>query len=215
MIAPRYAKIRPLDRFPGVIGRPSDVAVVELCHRDEIFQRTHLLGQFLAHPDDLISRPHVVHLRAFFALHLEQPVDSVEGHPAVIADDAAATIRVGETGDDAGLAALHDLGCVRIEHAVVVRFPVFGESLMDLRICWEAGRLQTRFDHAQAAVREDRALERLVGLQADDDFIVAVNVAGLVGEQCRWIFRIDCKHAFLPLRLKIGLKLFPNRFGPF
>ena len=86
---------------------------------------------------------------------------------------------------------------------------------MDLRIRWEAGRLQTRFDHAQAAVREDRALERLVGLQADDDFIVAVDVAGLVGEQCRWIFGIDCKHAFLPLRLKIGLKLFPNGFGPF
>ena len=215
LIAPRYAEIRPLDRFPGVICRPRDVTVVELCHRDEIFQRTRLLGQFLAHPDDLIIRPHVVHLCAFFALDLEQPVDSIESNPPIIADDATAAICVGETGDNARLAALHDLGCVCIEHAVVMRFPVFGESLVDLRIRWESGRLQTRFDHAQAAVREDCALERLVGLQADDDFIVAVNVTGLVREQCRWIFRIDCKHAFLPLRLKIGLKLFPNRFGPF
>jgi len=55
---------------------------------------------------------------------------------------------------------------------------------MDLRIALEACGLQPGFYHAQAAVREDCALERLVGLQTDNDFVGAVDVAGLVRQQC-------------------------------
>ena len=111
------------------------------------------------------------------------------------------------------LRQLHDLRRVGVEHAVVVRLAVLGERFMDLRIGFEACRLQARFDHAQAAVREDRALERLVGLQADDDLVVAVDIAGLVREQCRWSFRVDGKNALLPLLLEIGLQLGPHRLG--
>ena len=54
-------------------------------------------------------------------LGLDQPVDAVERDAAIVADDAAAAVGVGQTGDDAGLAALHDLGRIGVEHAVVVR----------------------------------------------------------------------------------------------
>ena len=171
-------------------------------HRGEVVQRAHLLGQFLALPDDFVGRPHVVDLRALGLLGLEQAIDAVERDAAIVADDAAAAIGIGKAGDDAGLAAPHDLGRVGVEHAVVVRLAVFRERLVHLRIGLEAGGLQARLDHAQAAIREDRALERLVGLQADDDLVVAVDVAGLVREQRRWRLRIDGEHALLPLLLK-------------
>ena len=84
---------------------------------------------------------------------------------------------------------------------------------MDLRVGLKPGGLQAGLDHAQAAVRKDGALERLVGLQADDDLVVAVDVAGLVRQQRRRGLGVDGENAFLPLVLEIGLELGPDRLG--
>ena len=45
-------------------------------------------------------------------------------------------------------------------------------------------RQRTGFDHAQAAEWEDRSLERLIGLKADDHLVLAVDISGLMREQC-------------------------------
>src|SRR5215813_1729713 len=83
---------------------------------------------------------------------------------------------------------------------------------MDLRVGVETGRLEAGFDHAQTAERKNRTLERFVGLQADDDFIVAVDISGLVRQHRRRIFRIDGEHALLALFLEVRLELCPDRF---
>ena len=204
-------EIGPLDRLLGIRGRARDVAVVELGHRREVFQRPHLVGDFLALTDHFVGRPHVVELRPLGLLGLEQPRDAVEGDAAIVADDAAAAIGVGQAGDDARLAAAHDLRRVGVEHAVVVRLAIMGERVVDLRIGFETRGLQARLDHAQAAVREDRTLERLIGLQADDDFVVLVDIAGLVREQRGRRLGVDGQNAFLLLLLEIGLQLAPTR----
>ena len=211
---PEIGKVGPLDRLMRVRSRPPDVAIVELAHLGEVLQRAHLLGQLLAHPDHLVGRPHVVDLGAFGALCVEQPVHPVERDTTIVADDAAAAVGVGQPGDDPGLAAFHDFGRIGVEHAVVVGLAIFGEGLVDLRIGLDSGSFQARLDHAQAAVREDRALERLVGLQPDDDLVVTIDVARLVRQQGRWRFCIDCEHAFLALFLEIRLKLRPYGLGP-
>ena len=63
--------------LPAHCGGLGDVVVVELRHRGEVLERAHLLGEFLAHADDLVGRPHVVDLRAFRALYFEQAINSV------------------------------------------------------------------------------------------------------------------------------------------
>ena len=52
-----------------------------------------------------------------------------------------------------------------------------------------------------------------IGLQADDDLVVAVDIAGLVRQQRRGRLRIDGQHALLLLLLEIGLQLVPDRLG--
>ena len=136
-------------------------------------------------PNDFIGRPHVVDLRAFCALGFDEAIDPVEGHAAIVADDTAAAVGIRKTGDDAGPAAIHDLRRVGVEHAVIVRFAVFRESLVNARIRFETAGLQPCLYHSQAAEREDGALEGLVGLKSDDDFVVAVDVTGLVRQQRR------------------------------
>ena len=86
---------------------------------------------------------------------------------------------------------------------------------MHLWIGIKAGRLQTCFDHSQTTIREDRALERLISLQADNHFVVAVDVPGLMRQQCRRGLRVDREHALLALFLKIWLELVPHRLRAF
>ena len=76
---------------------------------------------------------------------------------------------------------------------------------MHRRIGIEAGRLQTGLNHAKAAEREDCPLERLVGLKTDDDFVVAIDIAGLMRQQRRGSFRINREHALLSLLREIRL----------
>ncbi len=145
-------------------------------------------------------------------LDLQQPVDAVKRDAAIVADDAAAAVGIRKPGDDAGPSAIHDLGRIRIEHAVIVRFAVFREGLVHQRIGFEACRLDAGLDHPQSAVGEDRPLERLVGLKADDDFVVAIDIAGLVGEQRRRSFGINREHALLSLVGEVRLQFCPDGF---
>ena len=90
----------------------------------------------------------------------------------------------------------HDLRRIGVEHTVVVRLAILGEGLMDLRIGLEAGRLQSSLDHPQSAIWEDRALERLIGLQSDDDFVVAVDIAGLWASMVEGVFASTARTPF-------------------
>ena len=148
-------------------------------------KRPHLVGQFLAHADDLVGRPHVVDLRPLPVFGFEQAVDAIERHAPVVADDATAAVGIRKPGNDAGLAALADFVGVGVEHAVVVALAVFRERLVDLRIGLESSCLEACLDHAQAAEGKNGPLERFVGLQSDDDFVGAVNIPGVVRQQGR------------------------------
>ena len=66
-------------------------------------------------------------------------------------------------------------------------------------------------DHAQAAVGHDGAAERLVGLQPDDDFVVAVDVAGRMASSEDGVLASTSSTPFFHLLLEIGLQLRPDR----
>ena len=53
-------------------------------------------------------------------------------------------------------------------------------------------------------------LNGCVGLQTDNHFIFAIDIAGLVGQHGRRRLRVDGKDALLPFVLEIGLKLMPR-----
>ena len=58
-------------------------------------------------------------------LLLNQPVDAVQGHPTVVADDAPPAVGVGQAGDKPHVAGGLDFRGVGGEHAVVVGLVVF------------------------------------------------------------------------------------------
>jgi hypothetical protein len=72
--------------------------------------------------------------------------------------------------------------------------------------------LQAGLDHAQASVREDRPLERLVGLKTYDDFVFAIDIAGLVRQQRRGSRCIDASTPFFLSSEKYGCSFAQTAF---
>ena len=87
-----------------------------------------------------------------------------------------------------------------------------------MKISWtigsgsKPGGFQPGLDHAQPAIRHDGAAERRVGLKADDDLVVAIDVTRLVRGQRGWRFDIDVQNPFVDLLFEIGLQLGPDGF---
>ena len=69
-----------------------------------------------------------------FFLALDQPVDAVERHAPVVADDPAAAVGVGQAGQQVRAAAAADVGGIGVEDALVVGLAVLGERLDDVRV---------------------------------------------------------------------------------
>src|SRR5262245_58485056 len=110
----------------------------------------------------------------------DEKVHAVERNPAVVADDAPAAVRIRQTSDDAQRPGFPDVWRVGVEHPIVVRLAVLGEDLAYGRVWLVAIRCEARRDHTPTAERHDRPLEWCVGLQADDDLALLVDVAGRV-----------------------------------
>ena len=110
-------------------------------------------------------------------LLLDQTVHAVQRNTAVVADDAATAVGIRQTGQQTDVTCITDVLGVRGEYAVIVGLVIL-ELLLDLRGDLVAVLLAGVAHHAHAAERVARTLQRLVGLEADDDLAVLVEVAG-------------------------------------
>ena len=107
----------------------------------------------------------------------DQEIHAVQRHPAIVADDAAAPVGIGQAGDDARRPRLANVRRIGVEHAVIVRLAILGEDLTQERIGLVAVGFEAIRHHAPAAERHDRPLERRLGLQPDDQLVRLVDIA--------------------------------------
>src|SRR5262249_55897176 len=107
----------------------------------------------------------------------DQPLYTVQSHAAVIADDAAAAVGIGQAREHVGAATAPNVGRVSIENTVVVGLAIFGKRFNHVRVRLEAVSLERAENHAETAVRHDGPLQGSICLQSYDNFVVAVDVA--------------------------------------
>ena len=184
----KVAKVEPLHRLVGVAGGLRDVVAVGGGHLPHALEGADLFGDLLALAHDVVGHGAAAAVGKVVLLAGDQAVDAVEGNAAVVADDAAAAVGVGQAGDDVGVAGGAHLGGVRVEDALVVRLAVLVEDLVVLVVDVEAVVLGGLLGHLDATVGHEGALERLVGLKAHDlleILEVVVDVAGAVGGKAR------------------------------
>ncbi len=206
------AEVGPLHRLAGIVRRLGDVEAVVRRHLLQLLEGADLLGEFLAQADHVLGGVAIVQLQLLALLVLDQEVDAVEGDAAIVADDPAAAVGIGQAGDDARGACRLDVGRVGIEDAVVMGLAILGEDLADALVRLVAIGLEARRHHPPAAERHDRPLQRRVGLQADDDLVLLVDVARRVRQDARGNLR-DVEDALLALLREQRLQGLPDALG--
>ena len=179
------AHVRPLDGFLRGLRRAGQVEAVLVAEVDELLQCLDLVVMLFAEANPVLDLRlgEIVAVRhgiLVALLELDQRVHTVQGHTAVVADDAAAAVGIRQTGEDLVMAGDFDVLGVHTEHAVIVGLAILGENLLDFRIGILAGFQNGLLDHAPAAVRHHRALAGFIGLQTDHDIVDfrALDVAG-------------------------------------
>ena len=194
--AGKIAEVQPLNGLLRVLSRTGDVEAVGRRHRDHILQRLDLVGKLLCAADLLFGGRHFAERVLVLLLLLDQTVHAVQRNTAVVADDAAAAVSVRQTGQQADMTRLADVLGVRRKYAVIVGLVIL-ELLLDFRGDLVAVLLAGVAHHAHAAERVAGALERLIGLEADDDLAVLVEVAGAERGDGDNGFGVDVAHAAL------------------
>ena len=204
----QIAEVEPLDGLLGVLGRRRDVVAVDLGHLLHLLQRADLLRNLLALADDIVRHDAAAAIGEVLALLLDEEIKAVERHAAVVADDAAAAIGIRQARDDVAMARLAHLRRIGIEDGLIVGLVVLREDLVELGIHLIAVRRSGLLRHADAAVRHERTLERLVGLETDHLLQILqgiIDVAGPIGSQARDDFRLTFEHAALGALLFLQL----------
>ena len=215
----QVAEVEPLDGFPGVFGRGGDVEAVGSGHLLHALEGADLQGDLLPLADHVVGHGAVAAVVEVLLLPGDEGVDAVQRHAAVVAHDAAAAVGVGQAGDDVAVAGALHLGGVGIKHRGVVGAGVAGEDLVQFFAGLVAVGGACLFGHLDAAVGHEGPLEGLVGLQADDLFLVLeglVDVAGAVGGQVADHLGLHIQHAALgALGLLQFLQSAPELVGGF
>ena len=196
----KIAEVEPLASLFGVLGGLGDVEAVGLGHLLHALQGVDLAGDLLPQTDDVIGHGAVAAVGEVLLLELDQRIDAVQGHAAVVADDAAAAVGVGQTSDDVGVAGLLHFRGVSVEDRLIVGTGVVGEDLVQLFAGLIAVGGAGLFGHLDAAVGHEGALQGLVGLQTDDLLQILqllVDVAGAVCGQAADHFGLHIQHAAL------------------
>ena len=206
-------EVRPLDGLAGVGGGFGNVITVFLGDILEVAQEVDLLVELLAQAGGFGIERAFGQSGLVLFLFGDELIHAVERNAAIVADDAAAAVGVRQAGDDMAAAGeAHFIG-IGAEDAVVMGGAVaeFVFHLLTELIAVGFARL---LDHAHAAEGVHAPLERAVGLQADDDLVGLVDIAGGgAGDEGRG-GRVDIEHAaVLPFQREKVLHLFHEGVG--
>ena len=93
------AKVEPLEGFVGVGRRFGNVEAVACGHNLHLLQGADLFRNFFAKADHVVGHGAVAYVGEVVLLLLDDIVNTVKGHTAVVAYDTSATVGVGEAGE--------------------------------------------------------------------------------------------------------------------
>ena len=208
----QIGQVDRLHRLPGSGGGAGQVHPIPCGHLFHLLQGPDLLRDLLPQADALLVHGAVqgVQVPSFF---LHQPVDAVQGNPAVVPDDPPPAVGVRQAGEQAGVAGLPGALRVSVKDPLVVGLAVLGEVVLDLRVQAIAVLLQGGPGHPGSAVQVDDALEGRVGLKAHDDLVLPVDIAGGKAVDSGDDVGLHIQHALPQLLAQQVLTPLPHRPG--
>ena len=209
------SEIDVLHCFASVLRGTRKVEAVSLTEFDEILQRVDLFGRLFAELNRLVVHLLNLETRQELLLVLDEVVHTIEGNTAIVTDDTAAAVSVGQTGDDVAVAATADFRSISREHTFVVRLAILGEDFLRPVVELITIGVERIFHHTHTALGEDTAFEGSVRLQTDNDFLVLVDITCTVSGHTLREACFDVVESFLTFHFEHFAQLVPESEGVF
>ena len=215
----QISEVQPLERLVRILRRLADVIAVDGGHFLHALERLDLLSELFALTDDIIAHHSASAVCLIFFFLFDQVIDAVQRYAAVIADDAAAAVSIRQSGHDLVAARQTHFRRIGIKHRLIMCLVIFGKDLMQLFAGLIAIGRAGLFRHLDAAIWHERALQRLIGLQAYHLFQILqlfLDVARSISRQRRDDLCLHVEDAALgTLFLLQLLQLAPQLVGRF
>ncbi|MNC04988.1 hypothetical protein D3C75_524430 [compost metagenome] len=168
---------------------------MHLSHLLQFTECTNLFGKFFTKTDNVICQGIHFKIRKILFLFFDQEVNAVKSYTTVVTDDAAAAVSIRKTCDDTGFTNSSHFGSICIKYALVMRFADVREHINNALRKFEAISFGGIDHHLDSAKRLNGTFERRISLNADDLFLVFVNVTRLVRYDCGYCVNIHIQYA--------------------
>ena len=153
-----------------------------------------LLVQLLALADGVHIHVALSDFLLILFLFGNKHIHAVQRHAAVVADDAPAPVGVGKSRQKPDVPRCAHFVGIHAEHAVVVG-GFKAENFLDRVRKLVAVSFRRTARHTHPAERVYPAAQRRVGLQADDQLVVFVNIARVIGDERRDMLGVHVQNA--------------------
>ena len=122
-------EVEPLNGFLGVLRGLGNIIAVDLRHLLHALEGADLLGDLLSETDMLVAHVSAAAVEQILFLDENQIIQTVERDAAVVADDPASAVGVGQSRDDVAVTRTLHLGGIGVKNRLIVRLVVIGENL--------------------------------------------------------------------------------------
>ena len=157
-----------------------------------------LHGDLLPLADNLVIHVTAAAVKQIVLLCLNEVIDAVKRHAAVVPHDAPAPVGIRQTGHDMRLAGQAHLRRVGSKNTIIVRGGVLCKNALELRVDGVAVGLRRLHGHLDTAVGHECTLERLIRLNAHNLLQILellIDVARAVGGETADDLRLALEHA--------------------
>ncbi|MNJ56477.1 hypothetical protein D3C77_520270 [compost metagenome] len=162
-----------------------------------------LFGQLFAQTDNIFVDHIDFKTFQFILFLLDEEVYTIKGHPAVVADNPAASVSIRQACNDSCFASRSHLRSICIKNALVMRLANRRKHIYNA--FWQIKSISFAGikDHVNSTERMDRALERLAALHTHNLFFVLIQVARSVRYDRRRRVHINIEYSTgVPLFLR-------------
>ena len=161
----KVSEVQPLNSLFCVCRRLGDIIAVRLCHLFHSIERADLISDLFAETE--ISSLHSVSfiLNKVRLFLLDQVIDTVESHTAVVAYDTSSSVCIRKTCDDLVVTRFLHLRSIDIKYCLVVCLMIFCKDFMQFFTRCVSVCRTSLLSHLDSAVRHERSLERFVCLE--------------------------------------------------
>ena len=161
------------------VGRTAQVESVVFAHYLHVLQCLDLLCHFFAQADAGFGHRTGKVTQIFFFC-LNQSVDTLESHTAVVADDTSAGIVVRKSGEESQRTERADFFGIYVKYSVIVRLAVVSEDIFYTVVHFHAVFVAGFAYHIDTSERLDGTFQKFVCLQTDDQFVFFVDISGFM-----------------------------------